>query len=304
MWTHDSIGLGGDGPTHQPIEHLAALRAIPGLDVVRPADANETAVVLAGGILEKTDGPAGLALSRQNLPVLDPAKVGRRRQGRVRPRGGVAAGVPEVILIATGSEVSLALTARDALEAEGTPTRVVSMPCVEWFEAQPASYRQQVLPPEIKARVSVEAGVQQGWREYRRRRRRDRVASSTSARAPRATCCSSSSASPPTASSRPRTPRWSTPAIRGTRPELKETPMTDALADLSAQGVSIWLDDISRERLRSGNLQDLVDTQARRRRHQQPDDLPEGAREGRRVRRAGARPRRCARSPSTARSAT
>jgi transketolase len=164
VWTHDSIGLGGDGPTHQPIEHLAALRAIPGLDVVRPADANETAVCWRR-ILEQTDRPAGIALSRQNLPVLDPVKVEDAGKGAYILEEA-SSGRAKVIIIATGSEVSLALKAREALEAEGTPTRVVSMPCVEWFEAQPGSYRQEILPPEIKARVSVEAAVRQGWREW------------------------------------------------------------------------------------------------------------------------------------------
>jgi len=163
VWTHDSIGLGEDGPTHQPIEQLAALRAIPGLDIVRPADANETAVAWRT-VLEHTDRPAGIALSRQNLPVLDPASVVDAGKG-----GYVLAeasqGLAQVILIATGSEVSLALTARERLEAEGTPTRVVSMPCIEWFRAQDRSYQQQVLPPAVKARVSVEAGVSLGWRE-------------------------------------------------------------------------------------------------------------------------------------------
>ena len=163
VWTHDSVGLGGDGPTHQPVEHLAALRAIPGLDVVRPADANET-VACWQATLEITDRPVALALSRQNLPVLDPDKV------RDAAKGGyvleeASAGLPKVIIVATGSEVSLAVTARERLEAEGTPTRVVSMPCVEWFNAQPASYRQTVLPPDVRARVSVEAAVKQGWRE-------------------------------------------------------------------------------------------------------------------------------------------
>jgi transketolase len=162
-WTHDSIGVGGDGPTHQPIEHLAALRAIPGLDVVRPADANETAVCFKQ-ILENTSEPAGFILSRQNLPVLEAGKVvDAFKGGYVLEDAG--SGRAEVILIATGSEVSLALKAREALEADGTPTRVVSMPCREWFDAQPSSYRQEVLPPEIKARVSIEAGVAQGWRE-------------------------------------------------------------------------------------------------------------------------------------------
>ncbi len=163
VWTHDSVGLGGDGPTHQPIEHLAALRAIPQFDVVRPADANETAVCWRA-TLETTNGPVGLALSRQNLPVLDPAKVTNAYRGGYILEEG-SSGLPEVILVATGSEVSLALAAREVLEADGTSVRVVSMPCVEWFHEQPDSYQQQVLPPDIKARVSIEAAVPMGWRE-------------------------------------------------------------------------------------------------------------------------------------------
>jgi transketolase len=163
VWTHDSIGLGGDGPTHQPIEHLAALRAIPQFDLVRPADANETAVCWRT-ILEQTNAPAGLVLSRQNLPVLDPAKVENAANGGYVLEEG-SSGTPDVILVATGSEVSLALKGREALEAEGVSVRVVSMPCFEWFHAQPDSYQQQVLPPDIKARVSIEAAVPQGWRE-------------------------------------------------------------------------------------------------------------------------------------------
>jgi transketolase len=163
VWTHDSIGLGGDGPTHQPIEHLAALRAIPGLDVVRPADANETAVCWRA-TLEHTDRPVGLALSRQNLPVLDPAKVVDAAKGGYVLEEA-SSGLPQLIIVATGSEVSLALTARERLEAEGWAVRVVSMPCFEWFNAQTAAYRQQVLPPNVKARVSVEAAISQGWRE-------------------------------------------------------------------------------------------------------------------------------------------
>jgi transketolase len=166
VWTHDSIGLGGDGPTHQPVEHLAALRAIPGLDVVRPADANET-VVAWRTTLEQHDRPVALALSRQGVPTLDREKYasaeGAAKGAYVLAEAGT--GTPKVILIATGSEVSLALKARETLEAEGTPTRVVSMPCVEWFNAQELSYRCQVIPPEVKARVSVEAAVAQGWRE-------------------------------------------------------------------------------------------------------------------------------------------
>ena len=167
VWTHDSIGLGEDGPTHQPVEHLWALRAIPGLDVVRPADATETAVAYRT-ILEHTDRPAGLALTRQGLPTLDRTKLasadGVARGGYVLAEA--SKGTPEAILIATGSEVPIALEARESLESSGTPTRVVSMPCVEWFERQDDAYRQSVLPPAVRARVSVEAGVALGWKAY------------------------------------------------------------------------------------------------------------------------------------------
>ncbi len=175
VWTHDSIGLGEDGPTHQPVEHLAALRAIPGLDVVRPGDANET-VVAWRTILEHTDRPAGLCLTRQNLPVLDrsvyASAEGTARGGYVLAEAGD--GLPQVILIGTGSEVPLAVEARKRLEADGVATRVVSMPCVEWFREQDRAYQQQVLPPGVKARVSVEAGGRAGLAGLGRRRRRDR----------------------------------------------------------------------------------------------------------------------------------
>ncbi|MBB5135951.1 transketolase [Thermocatellispora tengchongensis] len=165
VWTHDSIGLGEDGPTHQPVEHLWSLRAIPGLDVVRPADANETAAAWKV-VLEHTDRPAALALTRQNLPVYegtaDPAKVAKG--GYVLQEA--SDGCPRVILIATGSEVQLAVEARETLEARGVPTRVVSMPCVEWFRAQEPAYRQSVIPPSVRARVAVEAGIALGWREF------------------------------------------------------------------------------------------------------------------------------------------
>ena len=168
VWTHDSIGLGEDGPTHQPVEHLWALRAIPGLDVVRPGDANETTVAWRT-ILERTDHPAGLCLSRQNLPVLDrsaglASAEGTARGGYVLADAGGSR--PDVILIATGSELQLALAARQLLADGGVQARVVSMPCVEWFLEQDVSYRDQVLPPDIRARVSVEAGLALGWRQF------------------------------------------------------------------------------------------------------------------------------------------
>jgi transketolase len=171
VWTHDSIGLGEDGPTHQPVEHLWALRAIPGLDVVRPADANETSVAWRT-ILERTDHPAGLCLSRQNLPVVDRSSSGPGlASADGTARGGYVladadGGQADVIVISTGSEVQIALAARDQLAAEGIRARVVSMPCVEWFEEQDAAYRDQVLPPHIRARVSIEAGIGLGWRQF------------------------------------------------------------------------------------------------------------------------------------------
>ncbi len=165
VWTHDSIGLGEDGPTHQPVEHLTALRAIPGLDVVRPADANETAWAWRQA-LEHTDRPTALALSRQALPTLDRSALG---SAEGVTRGGyvlaeASTGKPQVIIVGTGSEVQLCLTARERLEADGTPTRVVSMPCQEWFAEQDEAYRESVLPRGVRARVSVEAGVAMSWR--------------------------------------------------------------------------------------------------------------------------------------------
>ena len=163
VWTHDSIGVGEDGPTHQPIEHFAALRAIPGLDVVRPGDANEVAEswkkILTRG------RAAGILLSRQNLPVLDRTDC--------EPASGTAKGAyilkdavnPKAILIATGSEVSLAIDVQSALASEGIAVRVVSAPCLEWFSEQDQSYKDQVLPPSIKLKVSIEVGIAQGWHQ-------------------------------------------------------------------------------------------------------------------------------------------
>jgi transketolase len=167
VWTHDSIGLGEDGPTHQPIEHLWALRAIPGLEVVRPGDANETVVVWRT-ILERAK-PVALCLTRQNLPVLDRSASngqGLASAGDAVRGGYVLAEGGDVILIATGSEVSIALEARDQLAADGVSARVVSMPCVEWFNDQDESYRREVLPSTIRARVSVEAGITAPWRLF------------------------------------------------------------------------------------------------------------------------------------------
>jgi transketolase len=168
VWTHDSIGLGEDGPTHQPVEQLAALRAIPGLDVVRPGDANET-VAAWQAILENTGNPAGLILTRQNVPTFPRGSQGFSSTDGVA-RGAYVlidaeGGSPDVILIGTGSELQLAVQARELLAEKGISARVVSMPCREWFDRQEQSYRDTVLPPIVKARVSVEAAVSMGWRE-------------------------------------------------------------------------------------------------------------------------------------------
>ena len=174
VWTHDSVALGEDGPTHQPIEQLATLRAIPGLDIVRPADANEVSFAWKK-ILERRLGPAGIALTRQNIPVFnrstaDETGVIYAPASNAEKGAYVLAeatnNAPKVILIATGSEVQLAIAARLQLENSGIPTRVVSAPCLEWFEEQSETYRESVLPKSVKARVSVEAGLALGWAKY------------------------------------------------------------------------------------------------------------------------------------------
>jgi transketolase len=178
VWTHDSIGLGEDGPTHQPVEQLASLRAIPGLDVVRPGDANEVSAAWKA-MLENHENPAGIVLTRQNIPTYARGE-GEAQGDTFGSTAGVAKGGyvlaeaskdgqtadAQVILIGTGSEVQLAVQAREALQAEGIATRVVSMPCVEWFNKQDAAYRESVLPATVKARVSVEAGLALGWKEF------------------------------------------------------------------------------------------------------------------------------------------
>jgi transketolase len=166
VFTHDSIGLGEDGPTHQPIEHLAAVRAIPNLVAIRPGDANESVVAWQVAI-ERTSGPTALILSRQKLPVFD--------QGKLAPASGVRRGAyvlrdsegpPEIILLATGSEVALALGAQDELAKQSIRARVVSFPSWELFEEQPQEYRDSVLPPDVRKRLSIEAGVTQGWHRW------------------------------------------------------------------------------------------------------------------------------------------
>jgi transketolase len=167
IFTHDSVGLGEDGPTHQPIEHLASLRAMPNMTLIRPGDAAETAEAWRVAMENRT-GPSALILTRQKLPVPDRARLGAasglRRGGYVLydPPGAP----PQAILLATGSELHLALAAAQQLRAEGTGVRVVSLPCWELFRAQPQSYRDQVLPPAIRARVSIEAAARMGWREW------------------------------------------------------------------------------------------------------------------------------------------
>jgi len=176
VFTHDSIGLGEDGPTHQPIEHLAALRAIPHLFVIRPADPAEVAEAWRIAILRR-HAPTALALTRQKVGLIDRTRFakaeGLRRGGyilaewdRLSSLSGDAETTPRLILIATGSEVSLALEAREKLQSEGIDTRVVSMPCVELFEEQPENYRNEILPPAVTARIAIEAGVRQGWDRY------------------------------------------------------------------------------------------------------------------------------------------
>ena len=169
VWTHDSVGLGEDGPTHQPVEHYAALRAIPNLWFVRPGDANETAAAWALAV-ERRDGPVALALTRQKLPVLagtaELAREGVAHGGYVLREAAGGAGATELILIGTGSELQLAFAAAETLEADGIPTRVVSLPCWERFDDQDQAYRDAVLPPSVRKRVSVEVGVSLGWERW------------------------------------------------------------------------------------------------------------------------------------------
>ena len=174
VWTHDSVALGEDGPTHQPIEQLASLRAIPGLDVVRPADANEVAWAWKT-MLERRNGPAGIALTRQNIPVFERGDGDASGEvfasARNVSKGAYVLaeapnGTPDVIFIATGSEVQIAVDAREQLKAEGINARVVSAPSLEWFQEQSAEYRESVLPKNVKARVSIEAGLDLSWRGY------------------------------------------------------------------------------------------------------------------------------------------
>ena len=165
VWTHDSIGLGEDGPTHQAVEQLMSLRLMPDFTVIRPGDANET-VDAWKAIMEHRDGAIGLVLCRQNVPVLDRSGARGDLSRGAYILAEASGGAPKVILMATGSELQLAVAGRQKLEAEGIPTRVVSMPCWEFFDRQPREYRDEVLPPSVRARLSIEAGVTLGWQKY------------------------------------------------------------------------------------------------------------------------------------------
>jgi transketolase len=165
VWTHDSVALGEDGPTHQPVEHLMSLRAIPHLAIIRPGDPNEASAAWRAA-MEHREGPVGLVLTRQKLPVLDRATARGDLSRGAYVLAEASGGTPRLILIASGSEVALAVAARQTLEAGGVPTRVVSMPCWEYFDRQPREYRESVLPPEVRARLSIEAGVTLGWQKY------------------------------------------------------------------------------------------------------------------------------------------
>ncbi len=165
VWTHDSIGLGEDGPTHQAVEHLMTLRAMPHFSILRPGDANETAEAWRAA-MEHREGAVGLVLCRQNVPVLDRSNAKGDVSRGAYVLAEASGGRPRVILIGTGSELQLAVAGRQKLETEGIPTRVVSMPCWEFFDRQPREYRDEVLPPEVRARLSIEAGVTLGWQKY------------------------------------------------------------------------------------------------------------------------------------------
>ena len=261
VWTHDSIGLGEDGPTHQPVEHLAALRAIPGLDVVRPADANET-VAAWQTILGHTDRPAGLALTRQNVPVFPRGTDGFATTDDVH-RGGyilidAESGSPDVVLIGTGSEVQLAVEARDQLAEKGVSARVVSMPCREWFDAQDQAYRDSVIPPIVKARVSVEAAVSMGWRDVVGEHGRCVSLEHFGASADYATIYREFGITAEAVVLAAEDSLRSVEKAQSLAAPREGAPMSERLQQLSDAGVSIWLDDLSRERIETGNLAELI----------------------------------------------
>ncbi|WP_097251507.1 MULTISPECIES: transketolase [Streptomyces] len=254
VWTHDSIGLGEDGPTHQPVEHLASLRAIPGLNVVRPADANETAIawreILRRWTKEFGKGaPHGLALTRQGVPTYE-ADEDAAKGGYVL--FDASNGAPEVVLIATGSEVHVAVEARERLEADGVPTRVVSMPCVEWFEEQDQGYRESVLPPSVKARVAVEAGIGLTWHKYVGDAGRIVSLEHFGASADGKVLFQEFGFTAENVAAAARE------SLGSETPSGTSCTTDDPLERLSGAGVSIWLDDLSRGRITSGSLAELV----------------------------------------------
>ncbi len=283
VWTHDSIGLGEDGPTHQPVEHLAALRAIPGLDVIRPADANET-IEAWRTLLGITNRPAALALSRQNLPTFPRGTDGYATADNTA-KGAYTLldtdGTPDVILFATGSEVQLAVKARELLAADGIQARVVSMPSREWFEQQDEAYRNEVIPPTLRARVSVEAGIALGWRDIVGDAGRivslehfgasadyatlyDKFGITAEAVVAAAKDSIAAAAGEPTAPFHARPAGPVGPGDNADAPNDRTDPhegdtMNDRLKALADAGVSIWLDDLSRERIETGNLKTLID---------------------------------------------
>ncbi len=260
IWTHDSIGLGEDGPTHQPIEHLAALRAIPNLSVVRPGDPNETAYawrsILARG---NGSGPVGFILTRQGIPVLEGTSAEGVAKGGYVLGGGTPAETPTSSSSRTGSELQLAVEAQKLLADKDITAYVVSMPCVEWFESQPKEYRDSVLPPRVSARVAVEAAVAQSWYklvgdtgeiisiEHYGESADDKTLFREFGFTPEAVVAAAE-----------RTHRQ----LDDNGNEATDMTQNPNLAALSAAGVSVWLDDLSRDRLQTGNLQELIDTKS------------------------------------------
>ncbi len=280
VWTHDSIGLGEDGPTHQPVETLAALRAIPNLSVIRPADANETTQAWVAA-MRKEKGPKGLALTRQNVPVLD-GTAEKAAEGVAKGAYVLveASASPELILIATGSEVHLAVAAAQRLEAEGTPTRVVSAPCLEWFEQQDEAYRESVLPREVPARVSIEAGLAMPWHKYTAPYGRQVSLEHYGASAPAEelfekfgfsvdNVVAEAKKALDQAPAASKVSGWGEKTTSGTASEslapahaVDSADADSALAELAAVGTATWLDDLSRERITSGNLKELIETKS------------------------------------------
>lgn len=287
VWTHDSIGLGEDGPTHQPVETLAALRAIPNLSVIRPADANETIQAWVAA-MRHDKGPKGLALTRQNVPVLEgtaeKAAAGVAKGAYVLVEASAS---PQLILIATGSEVHLAVAAARRLEEDGIPTRVVSAPCLEWFEAQDETYREAVLPREVSARVSVEAGLAMPWHKYTAPYGRQVSLEHYGASAPAEelfekfgfsveNVVAEAKLALDQAPKANEVPGWNAEAESPgagaanahnsdavTPAQAVDTADADSpLAELAAIGTATWLDDLSRERIESGNLTELIETKS------------------------------------------